>query len=86
MHTTIEAVDSTSYAAALLYFTGSQQYVLYAESEGQRVVIANTHILFNPKRGDIKVPTCPHACNDVSFVWTNSSLSVDAAVRLRKYG
>ncbi|KAL3144846.1 hypothetical protein ABBQ38_001952 [Trebouxia sp. C0009 RCD-2024] len=26
-----------------------------AESEGQRVVIANTHILFNPKRGDIKV-------------------------------
>ncbi|KAL3144097.1 hypothetical protein ABBQ32_003887 [Trebouxia sp. C0010 RCD-2024] len=26
-----------------------------ADSEGQRIVIANTHILFNPKRGDIKV-------------------------------
>lgn len=37
-------------------------YLLYADIEGQLVVIANTHILFNPKRGDIKVPIEDHAC------------------------
>ena len=40
-------------------------HLLYAESEGQLVVIANTHILFNPKRGDIKVPTDDHPCKNL---------------------
>ena len=39
-----------------------QHHLLCAESEGQLVVIANTHILFNPKRGDIKVPIQNDAC------------------------
>ena len=39
-------------------------YLLYADVEGQLVVIANTHILFNPKRGDIKVPIDDHACKN----------------------
>jgi hypothetical protein len=34
--------------------------------EGPTLIVANTHLLFNPKRGDIKAPPPPHTHTTVS--------------------
>lgn len=77
----------TQVSVVYLVVEAIQHHLLCAESEGQLVVIANTHILFNPKRGDIKVPIQEHACR-ISALGSTSSISllVIAAVRLRNSG
>lgn len=50
------ASDSSVRRGHQLYFPSAVESV---EASACRVIVANTHILFNPKRGDIKVN---HTC------------------------